>query len=147
MGPDWNTYYSNELGRICQGIGVNPTNPAKKRVKVTNTFHAIHYKDIPLDRQKGIALSKVVCTFRPEKSDPNRTRITIAGQNIKWHGYVGTKTASLDLMKLLLNSFLSRKVAKFVNFDIKNFYLQTPLDRPEYVRIKLSEISQDFIDE
>ena len=75
-----------------------------------------------------------MCTFRPNKSDPNRTRITIAGQNITYPGDVGTRTASLDLIKLLINSVLSRKGAKFVTFDIKNFYLQTPLDRPEYVR-------------
>ena len=29
----------------------------------------------------------------------------------------------------------------------KNAYLQTPIYRPEYVRIKLSEISQEFIEE
>ena len=29
-------------------------------------------------------------------------------------------------------------------FDICNFYLQTPLDRPEYARIKLSDIPEDF---
>ena len=113
----------------------------------TNTFHPIRYENIPLDRRKEIAFSKVVCTFRPDKADPNRTRITITGQNIKYPGDVGTKTASLDLVKLLLNSVLSRQGAKFVTFDIKNYYLQTPLDRPKYVRIKLSDIPQDFADE
>ena len=54
--------------------------------------------------------------------------------------------ASLDLLKLLLNSILSRKGATFVTFDIKSFYLQTPLDRPDDVRIKLADIPQDFID-
>ena len=60
---------------------------------------------------------------------------------------VGTKTASMDLIKLLINSVLSRKGAKFVTFNIKNFYLQTPLTRPEYVRIKLSDIPSEFINE
>ena len=83
--------------------------------------------------------------FFPEKSDPNRTRITIAGQNIKWPGVVGTKTASLDIPKLLLNSILSRKGSKFITFDIKISYLQTPIDRPEYVRIKLADLPQDCI--
>ena len=55
MGPDWNTSYYNNLGCICQFIGVNPSNPAKQRVKGTNTLHAIRYDNIPLDRQKGIA--------------------------------------------------------------------------------------------
>ena len=50
-------------------------------------------------------------------------------------------------MKLLLNSILSCKGAKFVTFNIRNFYLQTLLDRPEYVRIKLADIPLDFVDE
>ena len=41
---------------------------------------------------------------------------------------------------------LSHKGTKCVTFDIKNLYLQTPLDRQKYVRIKLSDIPQDFID-
>ena len=140
MVPDWNTLYSNELGRLCQGIGFDPTNPAKQRVIGTNTFHTICYDDTPLDLRKVIAFSKVFCTFCPEKSDPNRTRITIVVQNIKYPGEVGTKMTSLDLPKLLLNSVLSLKGAKFVTFDIKNFYHQTPLKRLEYVRIKLVDI-------
>ena len=60
---------------------------------------------------------------------------------------MGTKTASLDLVKLVINSFISRKDVKYVTFDISNFYLQTPLDRPEYVCVNLSDIPQDFIDE
>ena len=119
--------------------------PTQKRVKGTDTFHVILYNEIPPNRRKGIAFSKVMCTFLLEKSDPNRTCITIAGQNITYPGNVGTKTASLDLIKLLINSVLSRKSAKFFTFDIKNFYLQTPLDRSEYVCIKLSNTPTESI--
>ena len=118
LGPNWNTSYSNELGRLCQGIGINPSEPSKKRVEGTNTFHPVRYENTPLDRRKEITFSKVVCTFRPDKADPNRTPITIAGQNIKYPGDVGTKTASLNLVKLLLNSVLSRQGTKFATFDI-----------------------------
>ena len=113
LGPDWNTSYSNELGRLCQGIGVDPADPSKQRLEGTNIFHPIRYENIPLDRRKEIALSKVVCTFRPDKADPNRTRIAVAVQNIKYPGNIVTKTASLDLVKLLLNSVLSRQVCDF----------------------------------
>ena len=34
-----------------------------------------------------------------------------------------------------------------MTFDIRKYYLQTPLDRPEYVCIKLSGIPKDFFDE
>ena len=89
----------------------------------------------------------VVCEVRPEKDDPNRTRITIAGNRICYPGDVGTNTASLELVKLLINSVLSRKGAQFSTIDLKNFYLDTPLPDPEYVRIKLSDIPEEFIKE
>ena len=89
----------------------------------------------------------MVCLVRPKKADPNRTRITIGGNRICYPGDVGTKTDSLNLLKLVINIVLSSKDAKYVTFDIYNFYLQTRLDRPEYVCIKLSDIPQDFIDE
>ena len=52
----------------------------------------------------------VVCEVRPEKDDPDRTRITIGGSHICFPGDVGTNTASLELFKVLLNSVLSRTV-------------------------------------
>ncbi|KAL7429837.1 hypothetical protein ACHAXH_002639 [Discostella pseudostelligera] len=48
---------------------------------------------------------------------------------------------------LLLNSTISIPEAKFACFDITNFYLSTPLDYPEYVCIKITDIPQEFIDE
>ena len=60
---------------------------------------------------------------------------------------MGTPTASLELFKLLINSALSRKSARFVCFDIKNFYLGTPLDRPKYAHIHLKDIPEEFITE
>ena len=89
----------------------------------------------------------MVCRVRPEKSDPNRTRITIGGNRITFPGDVGTPTASLELAKLIFNSVLSRPGAKFTTFDICNFYLKTPLNRPEYVRVKLSDVPDEFAQE
>ena len=31
--------------------------------------------------------------------------------------------------------------------DISNFYLMTPLKRPEYIRMKMSDIPQEIIEE
>ena len=84
----------------------------------------------------------VVCEVKPHKEDPNLTCITVAGSQISFPGDVGTPTGSLDLVKLIINSVLSRRNARFVSFDLKNFCLQTPMDRSEYVRIKLSDIPQ-----
>ena len=47
----------------------------------------------------------------------------------------------------MMNSLLSRAGAKYVCFNIEFFYLVTPLGRPEYVKIQLSKIPQEFISE
>ena len=85
--------------------------------------------------------------MRTGKKDPNRTRITICGKNVCYQGDVGTNTASIELFKLMINSVLSRAGANCVCFDIEFFYLSTPLGRPEYVKIQLSKIPQEFITE
>ena len=134
----------NELCRLCQGIG-NSTDGTGKRVKGTDTFFFIRFEDIPANRRKEINYTKVVCNVCQEKSYPNLTRITIGGNCITFPGDVSTPTASLELSKLVFNSVLSRPGAKFTIFDIQNFYFQTPFDRPEYVRVRLSDIPDEFV--
>ena len=87
----------------------------------------------------------VVCEVKPHKEDTNQTRITVAGSQIFYPGDVGTPTGSLDLVKLIINSVLSRRNARFVCFDLKKFYFQIPMKQSKYVRIKLSNIPQEFI--
>jgi hypothetical protein len=144
--PVWDKSYANELGRLCQGIGTGAS-PTSKRVEGTNTFFLINYNDIPAHKCKEICHTLVVCKVRPEKDDPDRTRITIGGSRICYPGDVGTNTASLELVKILLNSVLSRKGARFSTIDLKNFYLDTPMPDPEYVRIKMTDIPEEFIEE
>ena len=109
----WNMSYSNDMCRLFRGIGKN-TEGKGKRVEGTDTFFIIYYHDIPVDILKEITYTSVVCEVRPQKEDPNRTQITIGGNRICYPGDVGTPTASLDLFKLLINSVLSRKGARFV---------------------------------
>ena len=143
----WDASYANELGRLCQGIGTSDSNPQAKRVEGTDTFRVISYSDIPQDRRTDVTYTRVVCEVRPQKEEPNRTRITIGGNRICYPGDTGTKTGSLELFKLVVNSVLSKPNGRFACFDISNFYLGTPLDRPEYVKIQLSIIPQEFITE
>ena len=116
-------------------------------MEVTNTFKLIKFADIPQDQRHEICHSMVVCEIKPHKEDPNRTRITVTGSQMCYPGDLGTPTGSLDLVKLIINSVLSHRNARIVSFDIKKFYLQTPMDRSKYVRIKFSDIPQEFIEE
>ena len=143
----WNTSYANKLGWLCQGIGKGSKGTRQQRVEGTNTFKLIKFSDISQDRRYEICPTMVVCEVKSHKEDPNRTRITVAGSQISYPGNVGTPTGSLDLVKLIINRVLSHRNAHFVSFNLKNFYLQTPMDWSEYVRIKLSDIPQEFIEE
>ena len=49
----WDRSYTNELGRLCQGIGTG-NKAGGKRVVGTNTFHLITFADIPHHKQKEI---------------------------------------------------------------------------------------------
>eukprot|EP00970_Alexandrium_tamarense_P007415 scaffold1352_cov72-Alexandrium_tamarense.AAC.1 len=107
----------------------------------------INKQDIPNDRFKDITYAKFVCDYRPGKSEPNRTRLTMGGDRINYPGEVGTPTADLLLVKILFNSIISTHGARCMTADIKNFYLNTPMQRYEYLRIRLSDIPQEVITE
>ena len=49
--------------------------------------------------------------------------------------------------KLLFNSVVSTRNTKFMTMDISNFYLMTPLERPEYMRNSLRDIPDEIIKE
>jgi hypothetical protein len=114
----WDRSYANKLGHLCQGVGTGDK-AGGKRVAGTNTFHLIAYADIPHQKQKQIIYTKVVCEVCEGKDDDNCTRITVGGNLICYPGNAGTNTASLKLIKLMLNSVISRKGARFACIDIK----------------------------
>jgi hypothetical protein len=142
----WDTLYANELGHLCQGIGSGKA-PSSKHVASTKMFFRIDYHNIPLHKRQEICHTMVVCEVHPDNNDPNHTWITIGGNHICYPGDVGTNTALLKLLKLLLNSVLSRKGARLSSIDLKNCYLDTPMPELKYVCIKILDIPDEFIDE
>ena len=79
-------------------------------------------------REQTVTYGRIVIDYRPQKQDPNRARITAGGNLIKYPDELTTRTADLTTTKLLWNSVLSTKDAKYMFIDIKNMYLATPLD-------------------
>eukprot|EP00804_Cyclotella_cryptica_P000411 CCRYP_008709-RA/>CCRYP_008709-RA protein AED:0.43 eAED:0.43 QI:0/0/0/1/0/0/5/0/715 len=119
----------------------------KGRVKATDTIKFIPKSDIPPDRLKDVTYIKFVCQVRTEKDEPNRTRATFGGNLIHYPDDVGTPTADLLLIKIFLNSVISTPGARFATADLSNFYLCTPMPRPEFGRVKLSDIPEEIIEE
>ena len=135
---DWGFSFGNEIGRLAQGMPGRNTG--------TNTLHFLDRHNIPADRWKDIANARIVCNVRPQKAETNRTRLTFAARNMEVDMDCGTPTASMLTIKLLLNSVISTPGAKFMAIDIKDFYLNTPLVKPEFLRMKLSYFPDDVIE-
>ena len=53
---------------------------------------------------------------------------------LEYDGNIRALTADLTTVKILINSTISTKNAKFMTMDIKNFYLSTPMDVYKYGR-------------
>ncbi len=87
----------------------------------------------------------MVCEIQEGRDDKNHTRITVGGNLIFYPGNAGTNTALLELIKLMLNSVISRKGARFLTININKFYLDTPMVDPEYVCIQITDIPKEFI--
>ena len=95
----WRKLYRNKLGGIAQGmIG---------RVKGTDTIFFIENSDIPADQWKDVTYGCIVVSYRPEKSDPNRTWLKVDGDRVKYPGKCGTPTTDFLTVKLLLNITIS----------------------------------------
>ena len=74
-----------------------------------------------------------------------RIRGTAGGDRINYDGPTKANTAALSTVKILLQSVVSDD-ANFMTLDIKDFYLMTPLPRPEYLRIPLKFLSEAILD-
>jgi hypothetical protein len=126
----WTRSAADEFGRLAQGIG--------GRIKGTNTIRFIHKQETYI---------KFVCNIPTEKKDPHQTRATMGGNLINYPEDVGTPSANLLLIKIFLNSVISTRGAKFAGAGPANFYLMTPLKRPKYAKINLSDIPEEVIKE
>ena len=75
----------------------------------------------------------------------NRTRFVLGGDRINYPGEVATPTADMLVAKILFNSLVFTRNAKFISMDISNVYLMTPLKRPEYIHNSIKDIPVKII--
>ena len=117
------------------------------RAKGTDTIFFIPRHMVPKERTRDVTYGLITCLIRPEKIDePNRTRLVAGGDRVHYPFDAGTPTADLLTVKLLINSVISTHGARFFTMDIKNFYLNTPMARYEYMRLKLADMPADVIE-
>ena len=105
------------------------------------------HKEIDIAKAAGHkwTYARVVVDHRPQKEDPNRIRIAVGGNLITYQGSTSTRTVDLTTSKLLWNSVLSTKDAKYMCIDIKNFYLTAALDYYENPTGTIPRVDQNTI--
>ena len=84
--------------------------------------------------------------YRPQKEDPDRVRITADGNLIRYPRELTNGTADLRTSKIMWNSTISTRSTSNTVADAGNFYLATPVERNEYLRITVELIPQEFMD-
>ena len=83
--------------------------------------------------------------FQPQKEDPHYIRITVVGDIIDYPQNKSTPTCNLIVDNEHWNTIISTKGARYIKTDIKDLYLNTPLDNCKYMQTFLADITDDII--
>ena len=101
-----------------------------------------------MPKTRDITYASFMCDHRPLKTEPWRVRIVVGGDKLSYSSDTGSPTASLLETKILLNSTISdtHKGARFMCMDSKDFFLATPMPRPEseFMKVPYKYFPQDI---
>ncbi len=122
----WVPAMSKKLHQLAQG---------KENVTIgTNTIFFLSHAEIRcIPKDRTVMYACIVINHRPQKDDPNRLRITVGGNLIKYPYKLTTRMADMVSAKIMWNSVVSTLGAKFGGANIKNMYLKTQLNQYEYM--------------
>lgn len=82
----WMTAFGKEFGNLAQGDN-------KTGTKGTNAVFVMSHDEIAkIPKDRVITYGRIVIDYRPQKSDPNRVRITAGGNLISYPGELTTRT-------------------------------------------------------
>ena len=130
-GPDgdlWEKAASEEFERL---------------IDTTQTMAFIPWERRPKGRIISYYNPQIRVKERGDGSKEYRVRGTYGGNISDYNGPKAANTADMVSIKVLLNAVVSEEGAQFMTADIKDFYLGTPMDRKEYMRIHLDQIPEE----
>jgi hypothetical protein len=126
--------FTNEIGRLFRGI---------RNVPGTNTCFFIPKSLVPA--HKCPTYGRICHNYQPQKEVKHCVRLTVGSNRINYPGNKSTPMANLNTAKLLINSTISTPGAKFLGINLANFYLNTPMLNPKYMRLHLNIIPDKII--
>ena len=135
-GIDWSQALENEWDRLANGkLG---------KVKGSDTIIFIKPSQVPTGRK--VTYGNFVCDHRPLKAEPLQVRLTVGGDKLDYPYDAASPASNLVDAKLMLNSVISdaNQGARFMAADLKDFFLNTPMERAEYMKIKYKYFPQSI---
>jgi hypothetical protein len=105
-----------------------------------DTMHFIKHTALPHDRKPTYICIGIA--EKPHKTEKECVCFTVGGNLINYPSSLSTPTADLTTAKILFNNVVSTPNATFMTTDIKDFYLNTPMSRYEYMRIPVAIIPE-----
>ena len=88
---------------------------------------------------------RIVADLKPHKEEKHCIQLTVGGDKIDYDGELYTAGASITTVKTHINSAISTANARYVTGDIENFYLNTKLPTPEYMRLPARIIPEEIM--
>ena len=132
----WSQGLSNELGclALCNDFGV----------KGTDTIEFIHQNELP--PKADVTYATFVIDFKPLKIEQHRVRVVMGGDRLKCLIDNGSPATSMLETKLLINSTISdaSRGARFMKADIKDYFLESPIKKPKYMKVKYKYFLEDI---
>ena len=135
--PLYQNYHSKEIVGLAQGMS--------GLVEGTNTMFFIKKIAVSADKWRDVTYGQIVVDYRPDKTNPCCTRLTVGGGRVKYLGDFSTPSVELTAVNPLLNIIVSTLNAKFMTIDIKYFNLNTLMARSKYMRLKLGNLSKSVV--
>ena len=130
-GPDkllWEKAHGEEIVRLIE----------------SKTGRFIHRHEMPADRTAAYYNPQLKTKMKADGLQ-RRVRGTIGGDKVHYPGDTAAYNAHLETIRVMLNAVVSED-AEFCTADIKDYYLGTPMNRKEFMRISLKHIPLDIQD-
>ena len=129
-GPDkdlWEKAHGEEIVRLIE----------------SKTGRFIHRREMPAGRQAAYYNPQCKIKIKPDGTIQHRIRGTIGGDKVYYPGVTAAFVANLETIRIEVNATASED-AELITADITDFYLNTPLDRNEFMSINLKHIPPDI---
>jgi hypothetical protein len=115
-----------------------------ERLLDSNTIKFIPHSAKPKSRLSSYYNPQIKLKFKDGKP-VYRVRGTYGGDRSDFVGETHAWTASLPTIKILLNAVVSED-ANWMTIDLKDFYLNTEMERSEYMKLTRKQVPQSIID-